>query len=600
MIRLRVAVLLCLTLSLGCAPKFDGARYIEHVGFLASDDLAGRAIGTPGIEKAGDYIAEQFRRAGLKPAGDNGTYFQSFEVGMGQQMLGRPMLTVAGAPALGVLGRDFVPFPFSNTDTFEGPLAFAGYGITNLSEEYNDYDGFDAKGKVLLMFRYEPHSKDPKADFGGANPSQHSSFMSKAGIARGHGAKAILIVNPPLHHESRDTLFPFNSLDNPGRYGLPMLHVSQEYARRLLQAAGAPDLVTLQLRLDEKKPHSMDLKGLIARGDPGLVRRKITTRNVIAKLPGDGPATDEYVVIGAHYDHVGRMIPRKPTSKDPKAPRVPEIHNGADDNASGTAGVIELARAFAVRGSPGRGILFIAFSAEEEGLLGSAHYVSHPVVPLEKTVAMLNLDMIGRMRDEHLEVFGTDTAPQFSKLLKYHAGLEDLHMKSSGSGFGGSDHASFSKKHIPALHFFTGLHNDYHMPSDDTEKINAAGGAEVVRLVYNVGYALAGAPNRPTYAAVAQKDRPKTGLKVRLGVMPSYAEDDQQGLKIDGVAAGSPAERAGLHEGDRILVLGVHEVNDVYGLMDAMGHYKPGDSVSIKVLRSGKRIEVGVKFEGQK
>ncbi|HOB76330.1 MAG TPA: M28 family peptidase [Phycisphaerae bacterium] len=589
-------VLTCLLVS-GCAPQFNSSRFIEHIAVLASDDMDGRGLGTPGIERAAEYIAHQFEQAGLRPAGEEGTWFQKFEVTLGQEIGREPVLAVSGAPGQAVPGKDFVPFPFSTAKKFEGPLAFVGYGITHDDEQYDDYAGFDGEGKVLLMFRFEPHAKDPKAKFGGKNPSRHATFSTKAWLARTRGAAAILVVNPPLHHGERDTLFAFDSIDHVKPFGIPMMHVSREYANRLLKAAGAEDLVTFQKALDARKQRTMDLKGLVARGDPGLVKRTVTTRNVLAVLPGSGPDADEHIVIGAHYDHIGRTTPRKRAGAGPV---VPEVHNGADDNASGTAGILELARIFALRGAPNRSLLFIAFSGEESGLLGSAHYVENPTVPLEQTVAMINLDMIGRLRYNRLEAFGTNTGTSFQRLVTHHARLMGFHLKASGGGFGPSDHTSFYRNEIPVLHFFTGIHKDYHMPSDDTETINAEGGARVVHLVYNVAHALANAPARPRYVAVAEKPTPRTGLKVRLGVMPSYAEDDQPGLLIDGVSADSPAEQAGLQEGDRILSIGNVEVNDVYGLMEAMNHYNPGDEAKILILRNGKRVEVGVTFEAAK
>jgi hypothetical protein len=661
---LRFGIALLLLTLPAWSQNIEGPRFLQHVSYLASDELGGRGVGTPGIDQAAEYIADQFRKAGLRPAGESGTYFQTFEVTLGQELTGLARLSVSGAPAMGLPGRDFVPLPFSSGEAFEGPVAFVGYGITNPEANYDDYAGFDAGGKVLLMLRYEPHHPDPQAEFGGKQPSNHAAFRTKAALARKHGARAVLIVNPPLHHGEKDLLFDFESIEHTSSFGLPMLHVSREYAGRLLKAAGEPDLASLQRTLDARlgtstsspgdppqpplskggsnsqhsalstqhsalstqhsalsthhsalsgqhsalsthhsslithhSPH--DLKGLVARGDPGLVRRQVPTRNVIGMLPGNGPLADEFIVIGAHYDHLGKVLPRRPSSSQP-VERQPEIHNGADDNASGTAGVIELARAFGSRRTDGRSLLFIAFSAEEMGLLGSDWFVDHPTIPLDRVVAMLNMDMIGRLRDNRLEVFGIQTASEFEDILNRQAELLGFQLKASGGGFGPSDHTSFYKKKIPALHFFTGLHNDYHMPGDDTHTVNAEGGAKVVQLIHNVAAELTAAPQRPTYVAVVDKERPRTGLKVRLGVLPSYADDEEPGMQIEGASPASPAERAGLREGDRILMIGTHEVNDVHGLMDALGAFNPNDEATITVLREGQRLKLGVKFEASK
>lgn len=584
--------------ELAPAPAIRGADFLRHVEFLASDALGGRGVGTPGIEQAAEYIAQRFDAAGLEPAGSDGTFFQPFDVTLGQRLTGGSSLIVRGAELEAEVHRDFVPLPFSSPDSFEGPLAFAGYGITNEEAGYDDYADFDAKGKVLLILRFEPHDADPKAKFGGHSPSAHATFDRKASVARKQGAKALLIVNPPLHHGDKDVLFPFEAGGSVHTSGLPMLHITRALAGRLLAAADMPSLETLQKRLDtRRKPLSQDMKGLAVKGDPGLERQRVTTRNVVGLLKGEGPRAGEYIVIGAHYDHLGRTIPRSGRSASRPADLQPEIHNGADDNASGTAGLIELARALAHGERPNRSILFIAFSGEESGLLGSAHYVNHPTAPLERMAAMLNMDMIGRLRDRRLQVFGVQTSPEFDPLVERMAEGLDLKLKTSGGGFGPSDHTSFYRKKVPVLHFFTGIHNEYHRPSDDADTINAEGGAVVLELIRRVAVELANARERPSYVAVAEKGASRAGAKVRMGVMPSYTDDDAPGMLVDGVSPGSPAARAGLREGDRILMVGDIAVNSVYDLMEVLGEYEPGNEADVTVLRDGERLKTAVRFE---
>ncbi len=599
----RFSFLLFLLVSSGCALRFDGAHFLQHVSYLAGDELEGRGVNTPGIEHAAEYIAREFSRAGLRPAGENDTFFQPFNVTLGQKLTGKSSLWFALPQhnAGEVMANDFTTLPFSSSERFEGPVAFVGYGITNLDANYDDYDdrpGFDPKGRVLLMLRYEPHDADPNAKFGGDTPSLHASFESKARRAREHGAKAILIVNPPMHHPDEGRLFPFDSVEHVQSYGIPMLQIKREVASKLIEAAGIDDLKTLQASLDNvRKPRSTNLLGVVVGGDPGLFRERGTARNVIGVIRGTGLLADEYVVIGAHYDHLGRTIPRGPHPTSQPGDLKPEIHNGADDNASGVAGLIELARIFAAHAAPRRSILFIAFSGEEMGLLGSMHFVNHPAVPLDHIIAMLNMDMIGRLRKDQLQVFGIRTAREFAPLVERESGVLGFDLKTSAGGFGPSDHTSFYSKKIPVLHFFTGVHEDYHRPGDDTDKINAPGGARVVQLIYRIAQAIIAAPSRPAYVAVAESQPSRSGLKVRLGVMPSYAEDDQPGMLIDGVSPGSPAERGGLQGGDRILMVGDHAINNVYDFMDALGRYKPGDEADLTVLRNGQRIKVPVKFE---
>lgn len=598
MFRKRLNLLfLSVLITAGCAPSFQVERLREHVSFLADDRQQGRGLGTRGIEASADYIAGQFRAAGLNPAGENGTFYQSFEVILGQKLTGRPSLSVAGAPALGVLWRDFVTLPFSSSESFNGPVAFVGYGISNEKVNYDDYAGFDAKGKVLLMFRYEPRGRDTEAEFGGKKRSRHSLFLTKAQLARRMGAKALLIVNPLDKEPAADRLFAFDLVEHDRDHGIPMMHVSRRFADALLAAAGAASLADLQASIETSfKPRSMDLPGLTARGNPGIVRERAHTRNVIGAAPGSGRLADEYVVIGAHYDHLGIRVPHR-IHASAKAEGKPEIHNGADDNASGTASLIELARAIRSAGGQRRGVLFTAFSAEEIGLIGSDYFVNHPGVPLDSIVAMINLDMVGRLRNNQIQVLGIKTGAEFETLIQREAADMGMILSSSKGGFGPSDHTSFYKKKIPVMHFFTGLHEDYHQPSDDTEKINFDGQRMVTELVYRVAMQLITSPLRPTYVAVVEKTAPRAGLKVRMGILPSYVDDERPGMRIDGISPGTPAERAGLLEGDQLLLIDEYPVNDVYDLMDALARYEPGNKAVVTLLRAGERIKLQITFE---
>ena len=590
--------LFALLLLVGCAPKFDETRLHQDIAYLADDALEGRGVGSEGIEQAAQYIAGAFRDAGLQPAGENGSFFQSFEVTLGQDLTGRPELYVAGAPGLGVLYRDYAPLPMSTNDPFAGPVAFVGYGITNDKANYDDYAGFDAKGKVLLMFRYEPRSQEPDAEFGGKQRSHHAYFHTKAQLAKQHGAAAILIVNPLEKDATPDRLFVFKQVERAENYGIPLIHVTRRFANTLLAAAGRDSLQALQESIEgDWRSKAFDLEGITARGNPGVVRQRALTRNVIARLPGAGASADEHVVIGAHYDHLGLTAPRH-IHGEPSADAEKEIHNGADDNASGTAVIVEVARLLAKGRSPSRSVLFIAFTAEEMGLLGSDYFVDHPTVPLDKIVAMLNLDMVGRMRNRQVQVHGVKTGAEFESLLKKECWKLGLNLSTSPGGFGPSDHTSFYKKKIPVLHFFTGLHDDYHKPTDDVEKVSLYGTRKISQLVYEVSRDILSAQRPPTYVAVAEKKSPRTGqLKVRMGIMPSYAEDEQPGMTIEGVSPLSPAEKAGLREGDQLLYISEHEVNDVYDLMAAMGHYEPSDEVMLTVVRDGQRHKLPLTFE---
>lgn len=582
-------------------PALDVARLEAHVRFLADDRLEGRGVGTEGIEIAAEYVAGEFEMAGLAPAGENHTFFQTLEVTTGQQLTDEAGLMIDRVGD-GELHEDFLPFSLSASESFEGPLAFVGYGVTNEEAGYDDYAGFEAGGKVLLMFLHEPHDEDRESKFGDEAPSLRARLDSKSRLAREHGAVGALIVNPPKHHDETAELSPFHT-DAPIRqFALPMLQVSRAFAARILDAAGVEeDLAALQTELDERRvPRSMDLGGLTARGNPGIERPRSETRNVIGMISGDGPNADEIIVIGGHYDHLGVTVPYIHHGDRPEGDAEPQIHNGADDNASGTAGVIELAHAFAGV-SLNRSMMFIAFTAEEIGLLGSQHFVDNPTVALDQIVAMINLDMIGRLREDRLTVFGVRTAESFEPLVERHAGRMGFDLTTSAGGFGPSDHTSFYAREIPVLHFFTGLHEDYHMPTDVADRVNFEGGRRVTEMVYRVAYELNHHRRAPVYVAVVE-ERPQMGspaARVRLGVMPSYTDDEAPGLRLSGVMPESPAARAGLQAGDRLLAIGEHAVDDAYNLMDVLARHEPGDEVEVSLIRDGEEVRLTITFEAR-
>ncbi|RME54017.1 MAG: M20/M25/M40 family metallo-hydrolase, partial [Deltaproteobacteria bacterium] len=448
----------------------SSAALLRHVAFLADDDLAGRGICTPGLDTAAAYIADAFRSAGLEPAGSSGSYFHSFEATVGVTLTGENHLIVKrGGETLPLeLDEDFIPFGFSESGAFHDiEVVFAGYGITDPEQGYDDYAGLDVTGKAVLVLRHEPpRGKD-------AGWSHHALFRTKAQNARAHGAAAILIVNDPRSHPEGEEEDELVALRQGGRIGITALHLRERAGAHLL---GDLDLAALQKEIDEtRKPASRPLPDLRIDLAVSLERRKCMTKNVVGLLPGN---SDEYVVIGAHYDHLG-MGGTSSLATDEK----PAIHNGADDNASGVAGMLELARVFAAEGTPPqKNLLFIAFTGEESGLLGSAAFVRETKIPLDRITAMINLDMIGRMRDNRLTIFGVETATAFREIVERTT--PGLTVTTHGDGYGPSDQTSFYVKKIPVLFYFTGAHRDYHKPSDDVEKINVAGMARVTHAVY--------------------------------------------------------------------------------------------------------------------
>jgi hypothetical protein len=478
------------------ADLLKGSRFLDHVRYLASDDLGGRGNGGRGLEEAARYIAARFAEFGLKPAGENESYFQSFEVNLGGS-LGRDNLLELQASGIERplrLHEDFEPMTFTGMGVVEAPVVFVGYSITAPEHEYDDYAGVDVDGKVVLMLRHVPREKRPGGPFG---PDRgHATFVTKVVNAKRHKASAVLVINDPLNHDDdQDELLTFGDDLGAEDLDIPAVHIKQELASKLFEAVGR-DLRRVQQSIDEElKPVSFELTSrAYIRVD--ITRKHAEVRNVLGYLPpfrADGE--EEIVLIGGHYDHVGLGRRHSRATRKHRG----EIHNGADDNASGTAGVMELARVFATRTNLERGVLFAAFAGEELGLLGSSHYTSYPTLPLDKTVAMINLDMIGRLRDDKLFIGGVETSPLFRAKLDELGEAENLKLSYSFSGYGSSDHTSFTVKEIPSLFFFTGLHGDYHKPSDDWQEINVAGAERVLRMAYLVADYIQGLRERPAF-----------------------------------------------------------------------------------------------------
>lgn len=617
----------CLVLAAGMGLSFALAglvladasaegRVAADVRFLASDELEGRGVGTPGLERAADYIGAEFRKAGLQVPGDLTTYYQALNMTVGAE-LGKPNELALAGPSGEislVVDRDFRPTSFGGQGAFSGPVVFAGYGITAPDAHYDDYAGIEAKGKVVLVMRQEPHTQDPHDAFEGNQLTRHSDLRNKAANAAQHGAAALLLVSDPtsLKEQARtapsaggasgqatgtlgsasaaDALlkFGYGGWDNPS--SMPIVHITREAADRLLKASAGTDLAALESEIDKKvTPHTVPLEGWQCRGVVSIVRRQAEVKNVIGVLEGSGPRANETIVVGAHYDHLGRGAPGS------LAPDSHEIHHGADDNASGTAAVVELARRLGRREKPlPRRIVLVAFTGEEAGLVGSAHYVRHPVVPLEQTAAMVNLDMVGRLKDDKLTVFGTATAKEFPALLDELGRKRGLKIQKNADGFGPSDHSSFYGKNIPVLHLFTGTHSDYHRPSDTADKVNLAGLARVCDFLEDLVTSLATREARVQFVqapASPQRAAARSGDMPSLGTVPDYAQE-VEGVALSGVRAGGPADKAGIKGGDVIIRLGEKPIKNIYDYTYALRALKPGQKVAVVVRRGDKELKL--------
>ncbi len=590
----------------GSETGLDGTRLMEHVRFLSSDDLEGRATGQPGGEKAAEYVAGAFRGVGLDPVAGMDGYHQFYETSVAVSLGPDNSLTIPGAGGDTrdlVLNKDFVPFAFSASARVTGPVLFAGYGITAPEFGYDDYAGVDARGKIVLVLRHEPRENDESSVFDGSRHTRHAEFRVKARNALDHGALAILIVDDPLNHEPKDEqLVRFGSgAASEGTVSIPALHLRREFAE-YLWGAGRPGRVMSMESVQRGIDDSMEPNSFVTSETPVTLETDIRietrrTSNVLGWLPPTTGSGTEYIVIGAHYDHLGYG------GHFSLAPDDREIHNGADDNASGTAGLIEIARALIQDPAPRRrGVLFVAFSGEEIGLRGSSWLVSHPPLPLDGAVAMLNMDMIGRLKDRKLTIGGVGTSPLFRPLLDRLASGRDLAAEYTESGYGPSDHNSFYSAGIPVLFFFTGAHEDYHRPSDDWQRINADGLVQVAGLALDVARELVMEAPPVPFAEAGEEETGGNyggGSGGWLGIVPGYGSDSG-GVAVTGVRRNGPAWKAGLAAGDVIVGFAGKDVAGIHDLQDGLDRTRPGDEVRVDVLRGKDRRSFPVTLGSRK
>jgi hypothetical protein len=608
----------------------DVERLRAHVTYLASEKLEGRRTGTGGAEEAARYVAREFMRLGLRPAGNTPTddltetsYFQAFpyvagvELGQGNALTATRRVDAASQVApLAIdfkVGEDWMPLGFGSNGRVEAPVAFVGYGITAAEQNYDDYKGAGASGKVALAFAGTPDGDNPHGRF-----TRAGELRFKAAAARAAGAKALVVIAAEENFKS-DRLARLRFDNAGGDAGLPVAVISRQAGAKLLGLTGPPLLAEFEKSLrggGGGGPVGVVRDAELARGvvlnlTTDVVRKNAPAANVVGVLEGsDAKLKSEVIVLGAHYDHLGRG------GEGSLAGREGEVHHGADDNASGTAGLLELARLFAAeRGRMRRTLVFIAFGGEEEGLIGSSHYVQNPSLPLEQTVAMLNMDMIGRLRDGALHVGGVGTAAELRAMVE---GVNMVHLppvivtgkdgrkeetpapwvrrfelRLSEDGFGPSDHSSFYARRVPVLFFFTGAHEDYHKPSDTADRVNYHGAAQILELVRDIVMSLQSRDARPTYALARAEANTRTTFRISLGTVPSYGESTD-GLKLDAVREGSPAAAAGLKAGDKIVKLAGRDIRNVYDYTQALSEMKAGQEYGVELLRGDQRLTLKI------
>ncbi|HEY0173898.1 MAG TPA: M20/M25/M40 family metallo-hydrolase [Pyrinomonadaceae bacterium] len=646
----------------------DASRLKAHVSYLASEKLEGRRTGTNGAREAAGYVAREFMRLRLRPGGNAPTddlseksylqefpYVASVSLGAGNALTAtrRVEAGTAGTP-LAIdfkVGEDWMPLGFGSNAKVEGGVVFVGHGITDAAQNHDDYKGAAVKDKVAVAFAGTPDGDNPHGRFTRAGEPRF-----KAAAARAAGARALVLIAAEEKFAD-DKLSRLRYDNSGGDAGLPVAAVSRRAAAKVLGLADASVLAEFEKAvrsagqtatafvLDEAA-----VRQVVVNLKTDVERKNAPAANVVGVLEGSDPALkSEVVVVGAHYDHLGRG-----GVGSGSLGREGDVHYGADDNASGTAGLIELARLFSREPElMRRTVVFVAFGGEEEGLIGSSYYVQNPARPLGQTVAMLNMDMIGRLRGDVLNVGGVGTASEWRSIIEaenkgYAVTLdssitgvppgtkreeskpggggnvkvggegkpdgpvpvvvtgangraavtatpaERFALRLNDDGYGPSDHSAFYARRVPVLFFFTGSHEDYHKPTDTAERVNYDGEARVLAFVRDLVYEIQSRDRRPTYAvAKSEANTRSTGFKVSLGTVPSYG-DSTDGLKLDAVRENSPAAAAGLRAGDKIVRLAGRDVRNVYDYTQALSEMKAGQEYDLEVMRDGQRLSMKI------
>ena len=557
------------------------------VEFLAGPECNGRRTGTPGADLAADYLAAVLEGLGCQPAPDARGFKQGFSVTQGIHVIGEPSLALNGAA---VAPEDFAVAGFSGSGSASGAgVLFAGYGITAPELGWDDYAGVDAAGMVVVALRGEPRLDDPQSPFAGDKPSTYSDIRRKASLARDMGAAALVLINNPLAGDGADLLPELTPTYSATNLDLPVCFVHRDVlVNALIGSTGLSWHEIVETMDLENSPMSTVLDG--AEMDIEIAVEKDLARgyNIIGVVPGSDPElAEEYVIVGAHYDHLGTGGPE---SVDPA--RIGEVHAGADDNASGVAAVVEVARWAA--GHPagfGRSLLVTLFSGEEMGLLGSAAVLRNTPVPPESIHSMINLDMVGHLRDDTVIVGGVESAAEFAGLLESPAAATGLSLNRDQSGLGGSDHTNFINAGIPSLFLCTGAFLGYHSPDDTAAGVNYAGLGRVTALAAGAASALALFPGALTYngdAAKVTQGRNRGKLKVSMGTVPHYGgELPVPGMGVGDVVPDGPAALAGIQGGDVIVKILDRRIADIYDFMFVLQDCDSGQTVPVVVYRDG-------------
>ncbi|MEO6694320.1 MAG: M28 family peptidase, partial [Ignavibacteria bacterium] len=565
----------------------------QHIKYLSSDEMEGRFPGTIGDRLTEKYLISEFEKYNLSPAGEN-SFLQPFdmvtELKLGKNnefTIEKNTVQIKYLPEV-----DFIPLGFSGKGKAEGNLIFMGYGICAPEQNYDDYKDINGKdidisGKILVMMRHSPGQNEPHNNpFEKYEPSRYKTLIARDGRAAG-----IIFITGPQSGEDELQKMKFDNVLQDA--GLPVISIRRNIIEQIFKDNGK-DLSVIQKEIDStKSSNSFELSNVKSIIEADVEPLKVVTNNVIGFIEGNDPLLkSEIIVIGAHKDHIGYGAYGSLYNGNEK-----KIHNGADDNASGTSGLLEIAQKISAdKNKLMRSVLFIAFGAEEAGLLGSSYFTKSELFTKKNIVAMLNMDMIGRLTGKKLVIYGTGTSSIWDSSLYNINKKFNFNITKIPGGFGPSDHSSFYSKNIPVLHFFSGTHTDYHSPSDDFEKINSVDASLIAKMVYDVAMNLNVSDNKPDFVKVVTpsgENKTMANVKVYVGTIPDYSAN-VEGMKLAGVKEGSPAEKGGLKAEDIIIKFGNKDVKNIYDYMYAMGEFKPGEEAEVTVLRKNEKVTVKI------
>ena len=570
------------------SPDISKTDILEHIKFLSDDKRAGRYPGTRQSRDVIAYLINQLKTYGVQPAGESGSFKQTFSILDSVKIGKNNSLKLNDRPLR--IEEDYIPLWFSGNASLSSQIVFAGYGINMITDSlvWNDYKGLDVDGKWVMVMRHSPERENPHSPF-----APHSDLHKKMIEARDRGAAGIIFIS----QIEDSTLIPFKYIPGYSKSGIPAIHISNNIADGILKTVGSSRAIIQNKMGKNLKPETLRFPEIIISANVELKDIYSRAANVVGKvISRNHKYRDEFIVIGAHFDHLGYGGPGSGSLK----PDTSAIHNGANDNASGTAGLLELAHKLQQnRQLLKRSVLLIAFDAEEKGLLGSKYFVQNPTIEKSNIVTMINMDMIGKMQDSTLIIGGVGTSPMFEPMLDSLSKDSGLKFEFNQAGYGPSDHASFYSENIPVLFFFTGdFESLYHLPEDDWQTINTQGERQILDVIYDLTIKISRENSKPMFTLSGPKKQKtqRTNQKVKLGIIPHYG-GTVQGLKVDRIYdPNGPAAKAGIKSGDIIKSINKKPVNDIYEYMKRMESIKKGESISVDIKRDEKIIMLTVRF----